>query len=46
MEKELAAVAIREPLEGHLVPGAECWKKGRLVDLSRGAGVTYHYAGS
>jgi len=46
MNQELSPVAIREPLEGQLVSRAEGRKKGRLVDLSRGGVVTYHYAGS
>ena len=46
MQQKLPAVAIREPLEGQLVSGAEGWKKGRLVDLSQSAGIRYHYAES
>jgi hypothetical protein len=34
MEKELAAVPIRKPLEGQLVSGAQCRKEVRLIDLS------------
>jgi hypothetical protein len=42
MEKELAAVAIREALEGQLVSGAKCRKKRRLIDLSQSAGIRCH----
>ncbi len=46
VNQQLSPVTIREPLEGQFVSGAEGRKKSRLVDLSRGGGVTYHYAGS
>jgi hypothetical protein len=39
MHEELAAVAIRESLEGQLVSGAECRKKRRLIDLRQSAGI-------
>jgi hypothetical protein len=42
MNQELAAVPIREPLEGELVSGAEGRKKRRLIDLSNGTGIRYH----
>jgi hypothetical protein len=42
MQQELPAVAIGKPLKRVLVSGAECWKKGRLIDLSDSTGIGYH----
>src|SRR5438105_11980552 len=40
MQQELTAVAIRQPLEGQFVSGAECRKQRGLIDLSHC--VRYH----